>query len=51
MQNSIKKLIDMDFNFFSGMRETKELGNLIEIANSKKTYEEKGFEFLRLLKE
>ena len=51
MQNSIKKLIDMDLNFFSGMRETKELGNLIEIANSKKTYEEKGFEFLRLLKE
>lgn len=51
MKNSIKKLIDMDLNFFSGMRETKELGNLIEIANSKKTYEEKGFEFLRLLKE
>lgn len=51
MKNSIKKLIDMDLNFFSGMRETKELGNLIEIVNSKKTYEEKGFEFLRLLKE
>ena len=33
------------------MKSTENIGRIIEIANKKETYEEKGYEFLRLLRE
>ena len=42
-------LISSDFNFFSSMKNKKELGEIIEISNRKPTYEEKATEFLRLI--
>lgn len=51
----LKKMLDNclsgNLNFFSSMKSKKELGGIIEMANRKKTYEEKAEEFIRLLKE
>jgi len=51
LKDSIKNLIDMDLNFFSGMKSKESLGKIIESANQKETYEEKGHEFLKLLRD
>lgn len=51
LQNSIDILLSSDLNFFSSMKSTKKLGQIIEVANRKETYEEKGYEFLRLLRD
>lgn len=50
LKESIFELLDEDLNFFSSMKSTEEIGQLIELANNKSSYEEKGYEFLRLLK-
>ena len=47
---SLNQLFKQDLNFFSGMENPKKLGQLIEIANREKTYENKGLKFLNLLK-
>ena len=49
LKNAIDELIDSDLNFFSSMKSKEEIGMMIEAANMKATYEEKGCEFLRLL--
>ena len=51
LKNSIDNLLSLDLNFFSSMKSTENIGRIIEIANKKETYEEKGYEFLRLLRE
>ena len=50
LKNSINELLSSDLNFFSSMKTTEKLGQIIEIANKKDAYEEKGSEFLRLLR-
>ena len=50
LKESINELLSKDLNFFSSMKSTEKLGQIIELANTKKTYEEKGFEFLKLLR-
>ena len=47
---SLNQLFKQDLNFFSGMENPHRLGQLIEIANREKTYENKGLKFLNLLK-
>ena len=47
---TLNQLFKQDLNFFSGMENPENLGQLIEIANREKTYEEKGLKFLNLLK-
>ena len=47
---TLNKLFNQDLNFFSGMENPIKLGQLIEIANTEKTYENKGLKFLNLLK-
>ena len=47
---SLDKLFNQDLNFFSGMQDPKELGQLMELANREKTYHEKGLKFINLLK-
>ena len=51
LKNSIDDLLSLDLNFFSSMKSTENIGRIIEIANEKETYEEKGYEFLRLLRD
>ncbi len=46
----INKIISSDYNFFSSMKNRKDLGIIIEKANKKQTYEEKAEEFLRLIR-
>ena len=50
LQKHLSQLFDQDLNFFSGMESPKNLGRLIEAANSEDTYENKGLKFLNLLK-
>jgi hypothetical protein len=47
---SVDKLFNQELNFFSGMQNPKKLGQLIELANREKTYQEKGLKFINLLK-
>jgi hypothetical protein len=47
---SLNQLFNQDLNFFSGMENPERLGQLIEMANREKTYENKGLKFLNLLK-
>ena len=47
---SLDKLFNQELNFFSGMQNPKKLGQLIELANREKTYQEKGLKFINLLK-
>ena len=47
---TLNQLFKQELNFFSGMETPKKLGQLIEIANEEKTYENKGLKFLNLLK-
>ena len=51
LQNSINNLLSLDLNFFSSMKSPEKLGHVIEATNRKETYEEKGYEFLRLLRD
>ena len=51
LKNSIDNLLSLDLNFFSSMKSTENIGRIIEISNKKETYEEKGYEFLRLLRD
>ena len=51
INDSIDNLLSSDLNFFSSMKSTENIGRIIEIANKKETYEEKGYEFLRLLRD
>ncbi|WP_458453279.1 hypothetical protein [Methanobrevibacter sp.] len=50
LNNSVDNLFNQDLNFFSGMENPERLGEIIEIANREKTYEEKGLKFINLLK-
>ncbi len=50
LKNEILKNIDNDKNFFSSMKSTEELGKIIENADKKETYDQKGVEFLRLIR-
>lgn len=47
---SLNQLFNQDLNFFSGMENPEKLGQIVEIANMEKTYEEKGLKFINLLK-
>lgn len=47
---SLNTLFNQDLNFFSGMQSPEKLGQIIEIANCEKTYEDKGLKFINLLK-
>ena len=51
LKNSIDSLLSLDLNFFSSMKSTEKIGQIIEVANRKETYEEKGYEFLRLIRD
>ncbi len=48
-KNTIDSLLLQDLNFFSSMKNKEELGQIIEKANQKTTYEAKAEEFLKLL--
>lgn len=50
LKRHLNQLFKQDLNFFSGMEELGQLGKYIEIANKQNSYEEKGLEFLNLLK-
>ena len=47
----INALLSEKLNFFSSMKSKSELGQVIELANQKPTYEEKAEEFLKLIKQ
>lgn len=47
---SLYKIFNQELNFFSGMQNPEKLGQIIEMANREKTYEEKGLKFINLLK-
>jgi hypothetical protein len=49
-KSNIESLFLQDLNFFSSMRNKEALGQIIEEANQKTTYEAKAEEFLKLLK-
>lgn len=49
LKTNIDNLLAQDLNFFSSMKNKKELGKIIEVANKKGSYEEKAEEFLRLI--
>jgi hypothetical protein len=51
LSDSISKILSEERNFFSSMKSDRELGQIIEIANRQKTYEEKAQMFLRLIRE
>ena len=51
LKNSINNLLSLDLNFFSSMKSKAKIGRIIEVANNKETYEEKGYEFLKLIRE
>ena len=46
----LNQLFNRDLNFFSGMQSPENLGQMIDIANREKSYENKGLKFLNLLK-
>lgn len=46
----LNNLFNQDLNFFSGMESPRDLGELIEMADGEKTYEDKGLKFINLLK-
>ena len=46
----LNQLFAQDLNFFSGMEDTRQLGQYIEIANMETSHENKGLKFLNLLK-
>lgn len=50
LKRHLNQLFEQDLNFFSGMESPENLGKLIEIANRQESYENKGLEFLNLLK-
>ena len=51
LKKIMNNMLSLDLNFFSSMKSTRELGHIIEVANMKETYEEKGYEFLKLIKD
>ena len=51
LYNTLDKLLSEEIEFFSSMKSKKELGEIIEIANKKLTYEQKAEEFLKLIRE
>ena len=50
LKSEVYKFLSKDLTFFSSMKNHEQLGKLIEIANKKETYKEKGEEFIRLLR-
>lgn len=50
LKENIVKLLREELHFFSTMESTTKLGQIIEIANEKDTYEDKGLEFIRLIR-
>ena len=50
IKNAIINILSKDLNFFSSMKSTTKIGQIIELANKKKSYEEKGMEFIRLIR-
>ncbi|MBE6500244.1 MAG: hypothetical protein E7Z80_06865 [Methanobrevibacter thaueri] len=50
LNTTLNQLFKQELNFFSGMENPKKLGQIIEIANQEKTYENKGIKFIKLLK-
>lgn len=50
-KSALNDLLDIEMNFFSGMRSKEELGKIIETANNEASYEKKGERFLSLIKE
>ena len=51
LKNYLDELLSLDLNFFSSMKSSEEIGHLIEISNMEHTYEKKGQEFLKLLRD
>lgn len=51
LHESVLKILSEEMNFFSSMKSNRELGQIIEIANREKTYEEKAQKFLKLIRE
>lgn len=51
LKDKITELYSNKMSFFSSMKSTKELGQIIEIANKEKTYEGKGELFIKLIGE
>ncbi|RAP49527.1 MAG: hypothetical protein BZ138_07555 [Methanosphaera sp. rholeuAM270] len=50
LKRDINILLNKNYNFFSSMKSEFELGKIIELANSKESYDEKGTEFLKMIK-
>jgi len=51
LSNSFNVLLKEEQDFFSSMKNRKELGRIIEIANKENTYEKKAEMFLKLIRE
>lgn len=51
LRNDILTLLSEERNFFSSMKNRKEIGQIIEIANRETNYERKAEVFLKLIKE
>jgi hypothetical protein len=49
LRNNIRKLLETELTFFSSMKNSKEIGRLVQLADRKTSLEEKGKEFIRLL--
>jgi hypothetical protein len=50
LKYAIESMLTQSLNFFSSMKNKKELGQIINIANKKPTFEAKAEEFLKLIK-
>lgn len=48
-KDNINLLLNEDLNFFSSMKTKKQLGELIDLSNMEKTFEEKAEKFLKLI--
>ncbi|MGI6485511.1 MAG: hypothetical protein ACOX15_04115 [Tepidanaerobacteraceae bacterium] len=51
IKEKIKSLYSQEMTFFSSMKNKREIGEIIEIANKEQTYEEKGELFIKLIRE
>ncbi len=50
LENNLNKLFAEKLEFFSSMKSTKELGQVIEIANKESTFEKKAEKFLSMIR-
>ena len=49
LKYNVDNIFEENLNFFSGMKNPKELGKIIEISNNENNYQNKGLKFLELI--